>query len=258
MNQLNFLTQILIVGLLSTGPAPAAQEGPIIVEKKAGPGHERPILVSLSGFSGEAVSVLQFDLYVQGFAVADEQSAQYLINGSNNGNLQGRITDRLNKSVVLAKAYSGAAIRRQAHAFIDDFVQALGRKPIGNTKLAFKGQNGSNGEIFIADFDGFNAQQVTRDNSIIAAPCMVPGHLAVYYTSYKLNHPDIFYQNLSTGARRIFARYGGSNMSPAASPDGNKVAMILSKDGWTDLYVCNSDGTDLRRLTKSRQDESSP
>jgi TolB protein len=34
--------------------------------------------------------------------------------------------------------------------------------------------------------------------------------------------------------------------------------MILSKDGWTDLYVCNSDGSDLRRLTKSPQDESSP
>jgi TolB protein len=34
--------------------------------------------------------------------------------------------------------------------------------------------------------------------------------------------------------------------------------MILSKDGWTDLYVCNADGTDLRRLTKSPQDESSP
>jgi TolB protein len=212
----------------------------------------------LSGFTGEATQVIQFDLYVQGFAVADEQSAQYLINGSNNGNLQGRVTDRINKNVVLSKAYSGASVRRQAHAFIDDFVETLGRKPIGTTKIAFKCQNGSNGEIYIADFDGFNAQQVTRDNTIVAAPSMVPGHLAMYYTSYKLNHPDIFYQNLSTGARKIFARYGGSNISPAVSPDGGKVAMILSKDGWTDLYVCNADGTDLRRLTKSRQDESSP
>lgn len=235
-----------------------SQEGAIEVEKQAGPGRERPILVSLTGFNGEAAQVLQFDLYVQGFAVTDEQAAQYLITGSNNGNFQGRVTDRINKNVVLAKGYSGASIRRQAHAFVDDFVQVLGRKAIGNTKIAFKGQNGSNGEIYIADFDGFNAQEVTRDNSIVAAPCMVPGHLAIYYTSYKLNHPDIFYQNLSSGARRIFARYGGSNMSPAVSPDGSKVAMILSKDGWTDLYVCNADGSELRRLTKSPQDESSP
>jgi TolB protein len=87
---------------------------------------------------------------------------------------------------------------------------------------------------------------------------MVPGQLALYYTSYKLDHPDIFFQNLSTGARKIFARYGGSNISPAPSPDGSQVAMILSKDGWTDLYVANSDGSNLRRLTKSPQDESSP
>ena len=257
MKQLNYLRNIFGLFLLATCAAIAAEE-PLEIIKSGGPGHERPILVYLSGFTGEAEHVLHFDLYVQGFAVADEQSAQYLINGSNNGNLQGRVTDRINKNVVISKAYSGASVRRQAHAFIDDFVQALGRKPIGNTKIAFKGQNGSNGEIFIADFDGFGAQQVTRDNTIVAAPCMVPGHLAVYYTSYKLNHPDIFYQNLSTGARKIFARYGGSNMSPAVSPDGSKVAMILSKDGWTDLYVCNSDGTGLRRLTKSRQDESSP
>jgi TolB protein len=235
-----------------------SQESSINIEKLAGPGREKPILVSMSGFTGEAAQVLQFDLYVQGFAFTNAEAAQYLLAGSNNGNLQGRVTDQVNKSVLVSKAYSGASLRRQAHAFVDEFAKALSRIPIAQTKIAFKDQNVSNGEIFIADFDGFNPQQVTRDNSIVAAPSMVPGHLAIYYTSYKLNHPDIFYQNLSTGTRKIFARYGGSNMSPAVSPDGSKVAMILSKDGWTDLYVCNADGSDLRRLTKSPQDESSP
>jgi len=234
------------------------QDNTISIERSTGPGREPPILVSMSGFSGEAVQVLQFDLYVQGFAFTNAEAAQYLITGSNNGNLQGRVTDHINKNVLVSKAYSGASVRRQAHAFADDFVQALNRKPIAQTKIAFKNQVGSNGEIFIADFDGYNAQQVTKDNTIVAAPSCVPGHLALYYTSYKLNHPDIFYQNLTTGARKIFARYGGSNMSPAVSPDGTKVAMILSKDGWTDLYVCSAEGTDLKRLTRSPQDESSP
>jgi TolB protein len=47
-------------------------------------------------------------------------------------------------------------------------------------------------------------------------------------------------------------------MSPAASPGGSKIAMILSKDGWTDLYVSDADGSGLKRLTRSPQDESSP
>jgi|SRR5690348_4771388 len=248
----------VFVGLLLLGSPAFAQPNTIDIYQFAGPGHERPIFVSLSGFTGEAEEVLHLDLYVQGFAFTNTEAAQYQIAGSNNGNFQGRVTDRVNQHVLFSKAYSGASLRRQTHAFVDEFVKALGRTPIAQTKIAFKVQTGQNDEIFVSDFDGFNAQQVTRDGTIVAAPCWVPGHLALYYTSYKLNHPDIFYQNLSSGSRKIFARYGGSNMSPAVSPDGNKVAMILSKDGWTDLYVCDADGSNLKRLTKSPQDESSP
>lgn len=251
------LSAALLVMTLLASPA-LAQKNTIDIYQFTGPGHERPIFVSLSGFTGEAEEVLHLDLYVQGFAFTNAQAAQYQIAGSNNGNLQGRVTDRINQRILFSKAYSGASLRRQTHAFVDEFVKTLGRTPIAQTKIAFKVQTGQNDEIFVSDFDGFNPQQVTRDNSIVAAPCWVPGHLALYYTSYKLNHPDIFYQNLSSGSRRIFARYGGSNMSPAVSPDGSKVAMILSKDGWTDLYVCDADGSNLKRLTKSPQDESSP
>lgn len=199
------------------------------------PGQAKPIFVSMSGLTGEAATTLQFDLYVQGFAFTNAEAAQYLITGSNNGNLQARASDPHNKSTLVSKAYSGASLRRQTHAFADDFVQALGRKGIAQTKIASKGENSPRSEIYIADFDGHNAQAVTSDNNLVAAPSWVPGHMALYYVSYKLNHADIFYHDLSTGARRAFARYGGSNMSPAASPGGSKVAMILSKDGWTDL-----------------------
>jgi TolB protein len=250
-----FLSLIAMASSLATSGHAAAD---IDIEAPIKPGNTRPIYVSMTGFTGEAAQVLQFDLYVQGFAFTNTQTAQFLISGSNNGNLEGRVTDNITKQVKVSKAYTGATLRRQAHAFTDDFVQSIGRKGIAQTKIAFKGESGSNGEIYIADFDGHNALAVTDDHTIVAAPCWVPGRMALYYTSYQLNHPDIFYQNLSTGDRKIFARYGGSNISPAASPDGSKVAMILSKDGWTDLYVCRSDGSDLLRLTKSPQDESSP
>jgi TolB protein len=252
---MQFKRILIAVGLITLGGSAYSQ---IDITKEAAPGNTKPIYVSMSGFTGEAVPVLRFDLYVQGFAFTNAEAAQYLISGSDTGNLQGRVTDNYNKSTLVSKAYSGAALRRQAHAFADDFVQALGRKPIAQTKIAFKGESGRGSEIFIADFDGHNSQAVTKDSSIVAAPCLVPGHLAMYYTSYKLNHADIFYHDLSTGARKAFARYGGSNISPAVSPDGSKVAMILSKDGWTDLYVCDSDGSGLKRLTRSPQDESSP
>ena len=99
-------------------------------------------------------------------------------------------------------------------------------------------------------------QAVTHDGAIVAAPAWVPGRLALYYTSYKLGNPDIFYHDLTTGQRRAIARYSGLNTAAAVSPDGTKVAMILSKGGSPNVYVCNADGTDLKKLTTTSEDSS--
>jgi TolB protein len=221
-------------------------------------GNTKPIPVSLDGFSGEVANVLKFDLYVQGFAFVAPDAAQYQISGSASGNVTGSVADKLAKKVILSNSYTGTDLRRQAHAFANDIVFAVtGKKGIGLTKIAFKAQApDGTGEIYVSDFDGHDAQAVTHDNAIVSAPSWVPGRLALYYNSYKLENPDIFYSDLSTGQRRVVARYGGSNFSPAASPDGSKVAMILSKDGRPDVYVCNADGSNLKRLTTGVEDSS--
>jgi TolB protein len=243
--------------LLAANPA-FSQRFETTVVSPSGPGTTPPIWVAMSGFSGEAAQVLELDLYVQGFAFTNAAGAQYLISGSNNGDLQGWVTDAVNKNTVLKKSYQGGSLRRQAHTFADDFVEALGRKGIARTKIAFNVVGGRNSEIYVADFDGHNARAVTQDKTLAAAPDWVPGKFGLFYTSYKLGNPAIFYHNLSDGSRKTIAWYGGSNLSPAVSPDGSKVAMILSKDGWTDLYVADADGGNLKRLTKSREDESGP
>ena len=125
-------------------------------------------------------------------------------------------------------------------------------------KIAFKVESGGNSEIRVADFDGANVQDVTRDNTIVAAPTWIPGKFALYYTSYRLGNPNIFFHDLSTGERRVFSKYSGLNTSAAVSPDGRRVAMILSKGGSPDVYVCDADGGNLKRLTATREDESSP
>ncbi|MGA3284310.1 MAG: hypothetical protein ABSD57_07620 [Verrucomicrobiota bacterium] len=221
-------------------------------------GMTKPIPVALDGFSGEVLDVLKFDLYVQGFSFVAPDAAQYIISGSNAGNVQGRVTDRFSKTSLLARSYTGALLRREAHAFTDGIVLAItGKKGIAQTKIAFKDEApDGDGEIYVADFDGHNPQAVTHDGAIVAAPAWVPGRLALYYTSYKLGNPDIFYHDLSTGQRRAVARYSGLNSSAAVSPDGTKVAMILSKGGSPNVYVCNTDGTGLKKLTTTSEDSS--
>ncbi|MGB9603475.1 MAG: hypothetical protein ACPMAG_11860, partial [Limisphaerales bacterium] len=229
----------------------------IIIEKWADPSKEIPI--SLSGFSGEVATVLKFDLEVMGCKIVDPESASYSLEGSNNGNVQGRLFIAKTKNQLLGKAYSGGTIRSQAHALADDVIFTLtGVKGIAQTKIAFKVDFGSTSEIFISDFDGYNPIQVTKDNSIVAAPCWIPGQMALVYNSYKSGFPDIYSHELNTGIRKVIARYSGSNISPAVSPDGRRVAMILSKGGSPNLYVANIDGSGLQRLTSTREGESSP
>lgn len=221
----------------------------------------RPLIpISISGYSGEVDSVLRFDLEVAGFEIVGPEAARFNVTGANPSAVEGQVTERLTKAVLLEnRRYSGGTLRSQAHAFSDDIVLKLtGRPGIARTKIAFKGEVGGKTEIFVADYDGANAVAVTRDRALIAAPCWAPGERILYYTSYKSGFADVYSHNLNTGERRAIAKHPGLNTSAAVSPDGKRVALILSKSGSPDVYVCDADGGNLRQLTKTREDESSP
>jgi TolB protein len=247
---------VLGFSVMTAVTAAADEEIQIVVDYV--PGKEKPVPVSLTGIGGEAAEIIRFDLAVQGFTFTEPDAAQYLLSGSADGNLTGRAQDRFNKNMLVNKNYTGATLRRQTHAFVDDFLAALGRKGVAQTRIAFKEDHGASSEVCIADFDGFGKQTITSDKSIVAAPAWVPGHFALCYVSYRANHPDIYHHDLGTGRLTAVARYPGSNISPAPSPDGSKVAMILSKSGAVDVYVGDLDGGNPRQLTRSREDESSP
>jgi TolB protein len=255
----NAITHLLIVGLASVALLGArAQE--ITVGKEINVlGLTKPIPVALSGFTGVGAEVLRFDLTVQGFSFVAPEAAQYLISGTDAGSIAGSLTDKVANRSLFSRTYSGGSLRRQAHALADDIVQAVtGRKGIGQTKIAFKCQptGYGAGEIYVSDFDGDNAQAVTSDKAIVAKPAWVPGRLALYYTSYARGNPDIFYHDLSNGQRRIIAGYSGLNTSAAVSPDGSKIAMVLDKTGTVNIWVCDADGSHLKRITQGVEDSS--
>lgn len=234
-----------------------AQNDALVIEKNA---EGRVIPITLEGFTGEAESAIRFDLEVQGFEVVSSDRAQYQVRGSNNGSLTGQVTDRVSRAVVLpATAYNGGTTRSQAHAFTADVVEKItGKRGISQSKIACKVDYGTHAELFVADYDGYNAKPVTSDGALLTAPTWQPGKRVLYYTTYKMGNPDIISQDLSTGARTVIARYSGLNTSPNLSPDGKRLAMILSKGGSPDLYVAAADGTNLRQLTNTKADESSP
>lgn len=237
---------------------PGAQESVgLRISKWADP--SKLIPVALSGFSGEADSVLRFDLGIQGFSFVGASEAGYLITGNANGRVEGHVLEAATKAHVLDRAYSTGSIRIQAHALADDIIFAItGKRGISLTRIAYKTDEGANNEVVVSDFDGFGASRITQDNSLVFAPAWAPGKRMLYYTSYKLGNPDIYMHDLTTGARQIVARYTGLNTGAAISPDGQRLAMILSKGGSPDVYVGDVRGGNLVQVTRTREDESSP
>ena len=222
-------------------------------------GEVKAIPVTLEGFTGETLALLKFDLFVQGFEFADKAKAQFTIKGTNSGGINGAVYDHVKREYILNKRYQGGSLRRQAHTFANNAVEAITGSPgIGLTKIAFRQFHGRDTEIHVADFDGHNAKRLTRDNSIAAGPEWAPGNDTLFYYSYRRHNPDIYSHNVQTGVRRTVARYSGSNISPAVSPDGRRVAMVLSKAGSPDIWVGSATGTGLRRLTTTKEAESSP
>ena len=248
----------LLLSVLCTATL-RAQQGEIVVTPGSIGLDEAPVPIQITGFTGEVLSVLKFDLTVMGFKEETAENATYVLSGSNNGDVKAQLSVAKGAKPLLSQIYSGTSPRALAHRLADDVVLKLtGVNGIAETKIAFKVDTGTTSEIYISDFDGHNAQGITHDHTIVAAPCWVPGHLALYYTSYKLGPPEIFYHNLTTGERRNYAHYGGMNSAAAVSPDGKRVAMVLSKSGSPDIWVCDADGGNLKDLTPTREDESSP
>ena len=64
--------------------------------------------------------------------------------------------------------------------------------------------------------------------------------------------PVVYVQSLDTGARRAVANFRGSNSSPAWSPDGRKLAVTLTKDGGSQVYLMNPDGSGVTRVMTSQ------
>ena len=220
-----------------------------------------PVPIQLEGYSGEALQVLTFDLEVMGWEVVPAGEGQFALIGDLQGGLRGRLVDRLGGGATLfSRQYSSGSSREQAHALANAVVEQVFRqKGIAHTKIAFKSRaSGGWPEIYVADYDGFRSQAITKDRSNVAAPTWVPGKLKLFYTSYKLRNPDIFSHDLKSGRRVAVSRYSGLNTSAAISNDGRKMAMILSKDGSPDLYVANVDGTGLKALTKTKEEEACP
>ncbi len=126
-------------------------------------------------------------------------------------------------------------------------------------KIVFSYSRGGdeNSEICVSDMVFKNVRAITNDKSDSLMPHFSPDGRKVMYTGYyRSGFMDLFQINLDTNSRRAFASYKGSNTGGEFSPDGSKVAMILTATGNAEIWTANADGSGFRRLTRTPATES--
>jgi TolB protein len=76
--------------------------------------------------------------------------------------------------------------------------------------------------------------------------------------SFEQKRPRILVQHIDTGRREQITNFEGLNGAPAWSPDGSKLAMVLSKDGNPEIYVMNLASRQLSRVTNDSSIDTEP
>ena len=146
----------------------------------------------------------------------------------------------------------------RAADFAVEKTNGLGLRGFFASRLVFVGRGTGSTEVYTSDLFFGEVQRITSDRAQALMPRWSPDGRKVLYTTYLHVFPDIFLIDLSSMQRTTFESFKGTNMSARFSPDGQRVAMVLTGSGSTEIWVSNAQGRGLVRLTRSDSVKSSP
>jgi TolB protein len=97
-------------------------------------------------------------------------------------------------------------------------------------------------EIFMADYDGANAKQLTYDDTLAVNPSFVPGrsneHASSFvYVSYKIGQPKLFLASLKPGKSQRVSSIRANQVTPSLSQSGSLIAFACDFTGRSDIFV---------------------
>lgn len=221
-----------------------------------------------SGFSADSgagarfFSGLRKNLTLPGqFKEAPPSSADFRVLGS--ARIRGgqvevtvQVVDRGGERRRFGKRYSVAdgQVEGLARLISDEIYESLTERPgFASKRILFVGQRaGSRGKDVYAMYpDGGGMVQLTRDDSVVLAPKWAPDGNMFVYTSFHRGFPDVYLQRLQPAGRKVVSSSSGMNSGGAVSPDGRKIALILSKEGRPELYVKDLSSGRTTRLTRT-------
>ncbi len=174
--------------------------------------------------------------------------------------LEARVYDTFGGRQVLGKRYVSTVseVKTLAHTLANEMVEALtGLSGIFLTKIAMScDRNSRRKEIYMMDFDGTNAKQITQHGSIAFAPAWNSDGTKIAYslfTKHKNNirNIDLYEYDFNSSTVRMLSNRKGINSGAAYSPDGKKIALTMSFLGNPEIFALDPNANTVTRLTSS-------
>lgn len=165
------------------------------------------------------------------------------------------------KAVALkSQTWKGATsdLRSHVHEFANEVIEYFtGTKGVFGTRIAFVKKVGpGKKDVYVMDSDGENQRRITANGSINMLPSFAPG--GILYTSFISQNPDLYFFDFGKNSSFKLSDRPGLNSGGVMSPKGGKIALTLSKDGNSEIYLIGTDGKLISRLTNSPGIDTSP
>jgi Tol biopolymer transport system component len=120
-----------------------------------------------------------------------------------------------------------------------------------------------NPDVWVMNADGSREIQLTTDPSDDWQPSWSPDGTKIAFVSYRGGYKDIWVMNADGSDPTNLINdsdWDFGDEDPAWSPDGSKIAFVSRREGEIDrsIYVMNTDGSNITRLTTSTGDNAHP
>ena len=207
-----------------------------------------PVSIEVAGDQAFAKS-LRRNLEISG-AFQFRQNAAIRVTGKTGGAIS--VAGRGISLGFTSRAADSKAARNEARALANSMIEAYAhQKGFALDRIAFVRREGRSAELYTCYPDSYDIRRLTSDGKEAVGPRW-KNQSTLFYTGFLGAGPKIYEVDAQSGAKKLRWNFKGLTTGACISPDGSKVAIILSLHGNPELYVINIAANSWTRLTNTK------
>jgi TolB protein len=124
-------------------------------------------------------------------------------------------------------------------------------------RILFQSNESGKWQIYVMDENGLNIRQITKDSSNNNFIDWSPDNKKVAFVSDRMGNEEIFTMGITGEHEQQLTFTHARNIHPYWSPKGDQIFFNSTRDNPSafEIYVMNADGSSVRRITNSADDE---